>query len=456
MSDQALSHPAAAAATPAAAPTRYWRTEDWIAVVLGFLVITAVLLAFQWKVADLRGVVPNLRWTTNEQIELLTPNWNKALDQIARDADAKGQTNVVALSRGLNDALATQDRKAIETAAGKLAATGSRTVPGALGAEIRSHAAASTDKVFTRDNLVKVATVGPRLRDRRRARHRAGRLARAAVPAGLPVVFALAFGARFLAGNGLFVDWGIEYVIFALGLGLLISNTIGTPEWLKPAVQTEFFVKTGLVILGASLIFSEVLQAGALGITQARAGRVRGLVFVLLARPQAEGGRRVRRDAVDRRVDLRRVGGDRGLRRDQGRQEEALLRHLAGADRRGADDDRDAVDREVDRHGRSRGRRMARRHARHLGLGGRGRRADQRCRDEDRRDREVLAERADRRRGVRARDLVGAAPGRRDRRAAERRRDLGALPKFVIGFVVASAIFSFLLPGETSPARAAR
>jgi uncharacterized integral membrane protein (TIGR00698 family) len=37
----------------------------------------------------------------------------------------------------------------------------------------------------------------------------------------------------------------------------------------QTAVQTEFFIKTGLVILGASLIFSEVLQAGALGIAQA-------------------------------------------------------------------------------------------------------------------------------------------------------------------------------------------
>jgi uncharacterized integral membrane protein (TIGR00698 family) len=75
--------------------------------------------------------------------------------------------------------------------------------------------------------------------------------------------------ARLLAGNGLFINWGIEYVIFALLLGLLISNTIGTPDWLKPAVQTEFFIKTGLVILGASLLFMEILQAGALGITQA-------------------------------------------------------------------------------------------------------------------------------------------------------------------------------------------
>ena len=86
---------------------------------------------------------------------------------------------------------------------------------------------------------------------------------------GMPAIFALAWFARLLAGNGLLVDWGVEYVISALLLGLLISNAIGTPEWLKPAVQTEFFIKTGLVILGASLIFSEVLQAGALGIAQA-------------------------------------------------------------------------------------------------------------------------------------------------------------------------------------------
>src|ERR1043165_1327977 len=99
MSDQALSHPAPAA-TPAAARSRYWRTEDWIAVVLGFLVITAVLLTFQWKVADLRSVVPTLRWTTDEQVALLTPGWNKALDTIVADAEAKGKANVVALSRG--------------------------------------------------------------------------------------------------------------------------------------------------------------------------------------------------------------------------------------------------------------------------------------------------------------------------------------------------------------------
>ena len=254
----------------ASTATRRWRTEDWIAVVLGFLVITTVLAVFQWKVADLRNVVPTFRWTTDSQIASLTPGWIEALDAIPRDAEAKGQQNVVALGKGLKDALAGKDRKAIEAAAGKMAALGSRTVAGALAVEIRGHAAATVEgRVFTWGNLSKVLIVGIGFLI-------VGALGMALIGArvlpfliGLPVIFGLAFLARFLAGNGLFVDWGIEYVIFALLLGLLISNTIGTPEWLKPAVQTEFFIKTGLVILGASLLFMEVLQAGALGIVQA-------------------------------------------------------------------------------------------------------------------------------------------------------------------------------------------
>jgi len=86
--------------------------------------------------------------------------------------------------------------------------------------------------------------------------------------AGFPVVFLLALAAQFLAGNALANAWGIEFVIFALLLGLLVSNTIGTPDWLMPAVRTEFYIKTGLVLMGATIIFGEILRAGALGVLQ--------------------------------------------------------------------------------------------------------------------------------------------------------------------------------------------
>jgi uncharacterized integral membrane protein (TIGR00698 family) len=245
-------------------------TEDWVAVLLGFLVIAAVLIAFQWKVVDLRNFVQTFRWTTESQIASLTPGWIASLDNIAKDAQAKKQQTVVDLTKAVSDALASKDRKAIEGAAGKLAGLGNRTLAGALGGEIRGHAGATAaSKVFAPENLWKIfyVAVGFAVVGAVGITLLGGQVG--AFLVGLPMVFGLAWLARFLAGNGLFVDWGIEYVIFALGLGLLISNTIGTPEWLRPAVQTEFFIKTGLVILGASLLFHEVLQAGALGITQA-------------------------------------------------------------------------------------------------------------------------------------------------------------------------------------------
>jgi uncharacterized membrane protein YadS len=63
--------------------------------------------------------------------------------------------------------------------------------------------------------------------------------------------------------------WGLEYVIFALAIGLFVGNVVGVPAWLREAVRTEYFIKTGLVILGASVLFLEIVQAGALGIAQA-------------------------------------------------------------------------------------------------------------------------------------------------------------------------------------------
>src|SRR5688500_16820537 len=263
----------AAAPVPSEVPptvaSRSWRTEDWIAVVIGFAVIAAAIAAFNWKL-DLSQVVSSYRWTTDGQIESMAPGWIAKLDQIIRDAEAKGQKDVVTLSSAVKDALQKNDRKAMQSAASKMAKLGSRTLAGALGAEIRGHAAAdAAARVFNWDNLSRVVYVG--IGVALLASLGMALLGARVLPflIGVPVVIALAWLARLLAGNGLFVNWGIEYVIFALAIGLLISNTIGTPAWLKPAVQTEFFIKTGLVILGASLLFMEVLQAGALGIIQA-------------------------------------------------------------------------------------------------------------------------------------------------------------------------------------------
>jgi uncharacterized membrane protein YadS len=87
--------------------------------------------------------------------------------------------------------------------------------------------------------------------------------------AGFPVVFALAWLAQFAAGNTTMNYWGIEYVIFALAIGLFLSNVVGCPAWLMEAVRTEYYIKTGLVIMGATILFQDILQAGVLGMLQA-------------------------------------------------------------------------------------------------------------------------------------------------------------------------------------------
>ena len=75
--------------------------------------------------------------------------------------------------------------------------------------------------------------------------------------------------ALVIAGNTTIAAWGFEYVIFAFLLGLAISNSVGLPSWLQGAVRTEYYIKIGLVILGASIVFGDLLQAGLLGIAQA-------------------------------------------------------------------------------------------------------------------------------------------------------------------------------------------
>lgn len=99
-------------------------------------------------------------------------------------------------------------------------------------------------------------------------------------------VRALGFGiARFLPGFvAIFVVSGLIYFLgqwseaarynlepplVALALGLLISNTVGTPRWAAEALRVEFYIKTGIVLLGAGLPLTLIVWAGPVAIIQA-------------------------------------------------------------------------------------------------------------------------------------------------------------------------------------------
>ncbi|MHC4672636.1 MAG: YeiH family protein [Planctomycetota bacterium] len=83
---------------------------------------------------------------------------------------------------------------------------------------------------------------------------------------GYVVVFVLAILAYFIASQGAVKAYGLPYALWALVLGLLISNTIGTPTWLLAGSKTELFIKTGLVLLGAEILFSKIVVLGSRGL----------------------------------------------------------------------------------------------------------------------------------------------------------------------------------------------
>lgn len=109
-----------------------------------------------------------------------------------------------------------------------------------------------------------------------RTRHTTGH-----VVAGLAVVLGLAIVARVLEQNvpewaegGAFAELaeGIEYPVYAILLGLLgnaVLSSAGLRARLAAAFRTEFFIKTGLVLLGASINLSVIVSAAGPAIGQA-------------------------------------------------------------------------------------------------------------------------------------------------------------------------------------------
>jgi uncharacterized integral membrane protein (TIGR00698 family) len=86
---------------------------------------------------------------------------------------------------------------------------------------------------------------------------------------GFIIIFVLAWVSVFIGKQSVINTWGLEYVIWALIFGLLISNTVGLPNWMKPAVLTEYYIKIGLVCMGATILFSVIIKAGLIGMLQA-------------------------------------------------------------------------------------------------------------------------------------------------------------------------------------------
>ena len=83
---------------------------------------------------------------------------------------------------------------------------------------------------------------------------------------GFIIVFLVAVLAYILGGQAISKQYGFGAEAWGVLLGMVIANTVGTPKWVLPACEVEFFIKTGLVLLGAEVLFNKIVAIGTPGI----------------------------------------------------------------------------------------------------------------------------------------------------------------------------------------------
>jgi uncharacterized integral membrane protein (TIGR00698 family) len=245
-----------------------WKKDEWVAVWIGFLIIILSL-------AGLKLTNVTFKWTTDGEFASYVTEQMPAVEKLAKEAGDKGEPALQEQFLALKTAMETKNRKTVGDALKKVdeALKGTKDaglkkkIPPLL-RSVRGEAGNLLDKVFSGNNfmsalyiliffwvlsVIGAAAMGLEV----------GKFA-----AGFPVIFIIAFIAQFLAGNYTILYFGLEYVLWCLVIGLIISNVFTTPKWLLAAARTEYFIKIGLVILGSGILFGEIIQAGGYGIIQ--------------------------------------------------------------------------------------------------------------------------------------------------------------------------------------------
>lgn len=123
-------------------------------------------------------------------------------------------------------------------------------------------------------------------------------LSRAAEPAALMKVIQLIPGILLLLAVGFAGKWieqsiakygkahhlalpNIEYVLWAILIGLIISNTAGVPRIFRAGVATyEFWLKAGIVLLGSRFLLGDLLKLGGVSLVLVPIEIVLALAFM--------------------------------------------------------------------------------------------------------------------------------------------------------------------------------
>ena len=218
----------------------FFQSEDWLAILLGSLVLILSLLAsYSGRAKDFDDRLNSIEKNRQHLIELRSQKSDSA-DEIKRT-----ETDITKLAAGLYP-------NPLKPWLGKIGSW-DKNPQDAFQKEKKSLVPGLAG-VFV--FLLVLYSLGTVLRGKPVA----------SFIAGFIPLFLLAVLSYVLAGQNVIKYYNLEYALWAIVLGMVISNTIGTPKILWPALDTELYIKTGLVLLGAEILLSRLLVLGLPGI----------------------------------------------------------------------------------------------------------------------------------------------------------------------------------------------
>jgi len=290
-----------------------WKKEDYWAIWLGFFILLiGIIIYFNNPPADMRAKIDEANTTLaaeSARAPFKTVEWYKAVDakkKLKATSSPIGKTikNFTSKPRGwksnpIGAFVQGEEAAAAKNAKGKekyeaAKAAADEALAGAMTAEEAAAAAGFADEALNAEAVSKNDAWRAAAKKVSSAKKKVSAQPFNQIPKliGLAILLALFFGvgmavmgnsfgkfvagfffvffiavlAYVAAGNATMKHYGIGYAAWAILFGLIISNTIGTPKWAMPAVQVEYYIKTGLVLLGAEILFGKILSIGIPGI----------------------------------------------------------------------------------------------------------------------------------------------------------------------------------------------
>jgi len=86
---------------------------------------------------------------------------------------------------------------------------------------------------------------------------------------GFLILFLGSLGIFYLAAWEVMERWDLGAPLLALAVGLVFGNLIAIPNWMKTSLRVEYYIKTGIVLLGATLPLTLIFKAGGIAFFQA-------------------------------------------------------------------------------------------------------------------------------------------------------------------------------------------